>query len=630
MLILAAFLTIVLVSVAHCQEQNSSVQSGKQCPPWFYYNDTAISHCSCYQSNLTDVRCHEGEGEAQLRFGRCMTYEEGNGTFVGLCQYFIIDHFLENVTERHYIYLPDNVQDLNEYMCKPLNRKGRICQECIDGFGPAVTSVGYQCSNCTSDWYGIPLYLFIEFVPITIFYLAVLIFRISVTSAPMTSYVMYSQLLVFAFTIDIEALSVIRAEINGGIYTLLNIVIMLYGVWNLDFFRYIVPPFCVSSRLKIIHIVFLTYISAFYPLCLIAITWACIELHSRNFKPLVWLWKKTHRLFFMMKQGWNSKNTVVDVFATFLLLSYTKLMLQSLATLGYVYIEMANDNTTNTTRETVLALDPSVEYFGFEHLPFALIAMLILFFIVLLPALLLALYPIRRFRFLLTKCRLVGQPQATLNLFVEKFYSCYRDGLEGGWDMRGFAALYFFLRATVIATDVIKKIPSPATSWFFNSLIFGVFAMVIATVRPYKKAYMNNIDALILFTLSVLSILYTLYLYTLPDDSLFREFFLYMLIFVVSLPQVGFVMYIAIKVFQNQWLMRRVPSFRKCCRVKGQEQEIELVEAEEVSGEQRDDLPDRLVHPEKYNHNANGLNSNGNVQDNQNESLPIRNDYCSV
>ena len=630
-MVIAAILTILLISAAHCRKQNSSVTNlggdDEQCPPWLYYND-ALDQCSCYQSNSRDVQCVEGEGDALLRFGRCMTYEEGSGTFVGLCQYFIIDHFLENVTERHYISLPDNVQELNEFMCKPLNRKGKICQECIDGFGPAVTSVGYQCSNCTSAWYGIPLYLFLEFVPITIFYVVILVFRVSVTSAPMTSYVMYSQLLVFAFTVDIEAISVIRAEINGGIYILLNIVIMLYGIWNLDFFRYIVPPFCVSSQLKIIHIVFLTYISAFYPLCLIAITWACIELHSRNFKPLVWLWKRTHRLFFMMKQGWNPKNTVVDVFATFLLLSYTKLMLQSLATLGYVHIEIAND--TNVTVETVSALDPSVDYFGFEHLPFAIIAMLILLFIVLLPALLLALYPIQHFRSLLTKCRLVGQPQAALNLFVEKFYLCYRDGLGGGWDMRGFAALYFFLRATVIATDVIKKIPSPATSWFFNSLIFGVLAMIIAIVRPYKKAYMNNIDALVLFTLSVLSILYTLYLYTLPDDSMFREFFLYMLIFVVSLPQVGFIVYIATMVFQNQWLMRRVPSFHKCCRVKDHEQEIELVETEEVGDEQRDQLPDRLVHPENYDHNAIGLNSNGNVQDNQTEPQPARNDYCSV
>ena len=608
------FLTLVLASLARCQNHNTSVTHLTECPPWFYYNDS-LNQCECYQDNTRDVKC--GDHEVLLRFGRCMTHKEGKGTFVSLCQYFIIDGFLGNVTERHYIRLPDNVLELNDYMCKPLKRKGRICRECIDGFGPAVTSIGYQCSNCTDAWYGVPLYLFLEFVPITVFYVAILIFRVSVTSAPMTSYVMYSQLLVFAFTVDIEAVNVIRGEINGVVYVLMNIVIMLYGVWNLDFFRYIVPPFCVSSKLKIIHIVFLSYVSAFYPLCLIGITWACIELHSRNFKPLVWLWRKSHRMFFMMKKGWDSKNTVVDVFATFLLLSYTKLMLQSMATLGYVFIDNANE----TTSEVVLALDPSVDYFGYEHLPFAIIAVLILLFVVLLPALLLAFYPIRCFRLLLTKCRLAGQPQATLNLFVEKFYACYRDSLDGGWDMRGFASLYLFLRAAVIATDVIKKIPSPATSWFFNSLIFGVFAMVIATVRPYKKAYKNNIDALILFTLSVLSVLYTLYLYTLPDDSLFQEFFLYMLIFVVSLPQVGFVVYIAIKLLRNKWLMRKIPSFSKYCR-KAQEQEIQLVEDE--------GLPDRVVHPNKYDSQAIGLDSNENIQNTQTISQRNCNEYCSL
>lgn len=561
-MILFLLISLSLVgNIVQCQSQNAleknltaSTFSDDQCPPWFYYNETLLK-CDCRMSSSKDVECLDRE--ALLRFGRCMTYEEGNGTFVGLCPYFLIDNFLPNVSQRHYISLPESVQELNDYMCRPLNRKGRICRDCLDGFGPAVTSIGYQCSNCTETWYGIPLYLFLEFVPITIFYLFILIFRISVTSAPMTSYVMYCQLIVFAFTVDIEAVNVIRAEINGGIYVLLNIVIMFYGVWNLDFFRYIVPPFCVSSHLKIIHIVFLSYVSAFYPICLIGITWLCIELHSRNVKPFVFLWKKTHRLFFMMKKGWNSKNTVIDVFATFLLLSYTKLMLQSMATLGYVFIQSASNGTT----EVVLALDPSVDYFGFEHLPFAIIAMLILLILVLLPALLLTFYPIQIFRSLLEKCRLVGQPQATLNLFVEKFYSCYRDSLDGGRDMRGFAALYLFLRAAVIATDVIKKIPSPATSWFFNSFIFGALALVITIVRPYKKTYMNNIDALILYTLSLLSILYTVYLYTIPNDSLFREFFLYVLIFVVSLPQMGFIVYIGVNVFQNKWLMRKVPSF---------------------------------------------------------------------
>ena len=132
-MIVATLLAIFLLSTAYCQEKHSIlVHDDKHCPPWLYYNDT-VDQCSCYQSSSRDVECRENEREALLRFDRCMTYEEGSGTFVGICQYFIIDHFLENITERHYINIPDSVQDLNEYMCKPLNRKGKICRECIDG-----------------------------------------------------------------------------------------------------------------------------------------------------------------------------------------------------------------------------------------------------------------------------------------------------------------------------------------------------------------------------------------------------------------------------------------------------------------------------------------------------------------
>ncbi len=83
---------------------------------------------------------------ALLKFGYCMTYKEGEGFFVGLCDYFKLK--LRRAKDG-YITLPSNLSELNDYMCGPLNRKGVICSECIDGFGPSVTSVGHTCSNCT-------------------------------------------------------------------------------------------------------------------------------------------------------------------------------------------------------------------------------------------------------------------------------------------------------------------------------------------------------------------------------------------------------------------------------------------------------------------------------------------------
>ena len=79
-----------------------------------------------------------------------------------------------------YIELPvKNISELNTHMCEPMNRKGRLCSECIKDFGPSVISFGLVCSNCTGAWYGIPLYLFLEFVPITVFYLIILLFRVN-------------------------------------------------------------------------------------------------------------------------------------------------------------------------------------------------------------------------------------------------------------------------------------------------------------------------------------------------------------------------------------------------------------------------------------------------------------------
>ena len=130
-----------------------------QCPPWFVYN-TATERCECYTSPKTKdiVKCSLNERAALLKYGYCMTYskEDLGRLFVGKCQYFEIQgHNLSDTPG--YITLPGNISELNEYMCGPMNRQGLVCSECIEGFGPSVTSLGYSCSKCA--WYSVPLFL---------------------------------------------------------------------------------------------------------------------------------------------------------------------------------------------------------------------------------------------------------------------------------------------------------------------------------------------------------------------------------------------------------------------------------------------------------------------------------------
>ena len=189
------YITINAVHLVNCDSREPTIFPEKvqliQCPPWFLYNATT-NQCECYNDPSINrvVKCDEGGG--LLRLGYCTTYEEGAGLFVGRCNF--LRPSLYTVIKDNYIRLPDNISELNDYLCGRVNRKGKLCSECIDGFSLSVFTVIPICSNCTNAWYGIPLYLFLEYVPITIFYFIVLFFRISVTSSPMVAFVFFSQI----------------------------------------------------------------------------------------------------------------------------------------------------------------------------------------------------------------------------------------------------------------------------------------------------------------------------------------------------------------------------------------------------------------------------------------------------
>jgi hypothetical protein len=195
---------------------------------------------------------------------------------LGTCPYH---GFPISTREGDYWYtpLPDNVSELNDYMCGPLNRKGRLCSECKDGYGLGTTSLGFQyfeCSKCAGAWYGVPLFLFLEMFPLTVLYLVILLFQVNITSGSITCFIFYSQLSVIGFDRvfdgDSPLVNGITNAVNDHMITIwfFNIIMTLNDVWNLRFFRYVLPSFCISSELKPIHISFLDYIFQYFIRCI--------------------------------------------------------------------------------------------------------------------------------------------------------------------------------------------------------------------------------------------------------------------------------------------------------------------------------------------------------------------------
>ena len=461
--------------------------------------EVSTSDIFCLSWYSGRVKCSD-EG-VQLAYGYCATYNGTNDSYIIKCPYFQLEG--HNVTEPGYIRLPDNISELNDYMCGPMNRKGLLCKDCIDGFGPSVTSLGYKCSNCTGAWYGIPLYLAVEFIPITLFYLIILIFKVHLTSAPMTLFIFYNQLIVYiTIFLQSEPLKTIVAQNSGSF--LLKSALFLFGIWSLDFLHYIIPPFCISSKFQLIHIPILGFISIIYPLLLIALTWVCVELHGRNFRIVVLLWRPFRRCFIRFQRGWDTRSDIIDAFSSFFLLSYGKLVYQFLVLSHCIPLTYVQDGVPHYLH--VLFGDTNIPCSSAKHALLLVPSLLVFITFNLLPTLFLVLYPFKIFRRCLSKCKL---DSLFLITFVEKFHGCYRDGLDGGKDMRSFSGLYFFLiflisiyQADHADLDIFKL-----SVRLYASFLFLGSALLIASVRPYKRNYMNVLDTLLLVHLNVAFVL---------------------------------------------------------------------------------------------------------------------------
>ena len=281
----------------------------------------------------------------------------------------------------------------------------------------------------------------------------------------------------------------------------MKIILSLYQALNLDLVQNYLAPYCASSKLKFIHIAFIGYTTAFYPILLIFLTWVCVELHGRNVRPLVWLWRPFHRCFVRLRRGWDTKSDITDVFTTFFFLTYSKILYQSVLLFSNKPIK--NIEISGKSFLTyVSAVDHSVEFVGKYYLSFAIPGLLISAIFNILPPLVLILYPTRVFRTCTSKCHL----NFVFITFMDKVYGCYRNGLDRGRDMRSFSGLYFFLQVVAYFLSVLSHAIRSyfyVNSEFAIGTLFFVIILVITIGKPYR-AYMNHLDTLLLSNIMIL------------------------------------------------------------------------------------------------------------------------------
>ena len=485
------------------------------CPGvWSIFENTnGSSRCRCGSDFKDVVDCDNKTLQVKLLPCFCMTQyaKNPNITVVGACMYRCRLPSSEHV--------PSNTSGLLMYMCNGTtavingvlnwNRGGQLCGRCHEGFGLPAYSYDWRCVKCSHNKHSVKnsivKYCVIAFLPLTGFFIMMVTLRISATSPSMNAFVLACQVLTAPLQVRIF-LSSLPIRNGRPIVLMYRVIASLYGFWNLDFFRTLYPLFCLNPNMSTLQVLVLDYIIAAYPLLLILITYSLVELHARDCKIVVWLWKPFRRCFIRFQRTYI-QTSLVDAFASFLLLSYVKFLSVSFDFLVPVHLY----DVHGESMEPYLYFDGTVEYFGKQHLPYAILAIIVLIIFNILPLLLLCFYPCRCFQKVLNHYGLRNQ---ALHIFMDAFHSGYKNGTEGTRDYRYLSVAYllirifYFIIAAVMSTSIVM-------GSYIQGVLFTVFAIMITIMRPHRTLSHTVVDVVV--NLSV-----ALFYYSVVVDQLAR------------------------------------------------------------------------------------------------------------
>ena len=472
-------LLVVCFAVELSQCSIDGVES-VDCPPWTIL-DTTTNHCMCGSDLYGIVQCSSETHNISVQECYCMTYSEAlKKTLLSYCFYTCHPtHFVH-----HYPIAARNVSDLNDVMCNSFNRTGLLCGECIAGYAPPVYSYSISCVECRNYKYNWLKYIAVAYLPLTLFYVAIILLRISVNSAPMIVYVTISQI--------ISSPGLVRWFVGHSNPNPLSTAYLIpHAIWNLDFFRGLYQPFCLHPDLSLLQVTCLDYIIGIYPLGLIFITYCLVRLHDR-YVVISKLWRPVYTACSMLRKEWNIRESLVSGFATFLILSYIKIMNVSVDIL--TFNRAAYDVNGDNSNLFYLLINGSLPYFSHEHVPYAISAMFMITTFNFVPLILLCIYPCSCFQ----KClNLVGCRSHLLHIFMDTFSGCFR---EKPRDCRYFAGFYVFLR---VANLVILSVFTNPLYFWGMTLMFILAVILLVVCKPYKNSKRNVSDA-ILFSIAMI------------------------------------------------------------------------------------------------------------------------------
>ena len=465
----------------------SRANNGSCLDTWFV---RVGNSCECGKTFDGVVYCDQETKYVGVADCYCMTFDSTRNTAVlGTCLFNCVN-VTKSYSDTVYHHVPRDLgrgDDNNSVsVCGYLYRQGALCGECKDGYYTAAYSYTFECIECKSSqivyWL---FYIVVAYLPLTVFVIIILVFRVRVVSPKLYGAVSLTQNLVSPLNIRvlIEA-----AKYNHVVNIILQIVVSTLGVWNLDFFRTLLPHICL--RIPSLLVIALDYLIAMYPMVVTIIAFVVLQLHDHGFRPVLYMWRPFHSFFARFRREWDLQTTLIDSFITFFLLSTTKLL--------HVSVSFLLTSTLYTANGKVVGLylyeDINTKFLSLKHLPYGLLAIFIMVLLIILPICLLIFYQFTCCQRCLTATKLKGR---LLDKVMYSFNRYYKDGRDGSMDCRWFAAFYILMRLGFYVNTFFTK-----TALTYNLLLVYslICALVVVIAQPYKKEYdrYNILDPVIM------------------------------------------------------------------------------------------------------------------------------------
>ena len=445
----------------------SSCSSEMECSPGLFCSNKTCK-CAHYPPHNI-IKCDEDAVTSSILDCYCATVNEiSNVTQVGAC-FYNCAYYNNTKVDIVYHLLARNVS-----ICSSFNRTGAMCGKCLPEHYPLAYSFDMSCILCSHVGWNWARYIMAAYLPLTLFCFFVFFFQINVVTSHLHPVILYSQ------GVSISAISrVLLLSVQKQPHYLLSLKICLsfLGIWNLDFFRPFYSDICLG--IDLLPTLVLDYVIAVYPLLLMATTYLLINLYDKNYRVFVILWKPFRILFSLFKRNWDIKSSLIDSFATFFLLSNVKFLSVSFDLLAPT--RMYKLHKGGFTQEWVLYYSGNIKYLGKEHLPYAISALIISLLFVILPILLLALYPFAFFQKCLNKFSIRWH---ILHTFMDSFNGCYKDGTEPGTrDCRWFVAIFLLMRLNMFLVYMFTH----TTAYFsLSAIVFLLLVLLIVNIQPFK------------------------------------------------------------------------------------------------------------------------------------------------